>query len=163
MGLKDAIFNKGGIGKSFDRQETARRTNEVLRQQVELNHSYRYLVQNSADAALVEELEPLLYLSRGDVAKLGETILSAGHIADYGTDIEPEDVTLPGGEVEMIRAVQEQEESLLEKVTSELNEKKPPHQIRTKAILQNVATHSQERLNVLERASRETRRRPAST
>lgn len=149
--LKELIFNKGGIGKSLSRQETVERINPLIRAHIALNHQHDYVIRALGQADVVEQLEQFQKIARADVGKLAEVVFSAGGTAYSGVDMEPSDFNLGSDPAEMIYRLLEAERQLLALVQAEL---KLNHQIRTKAILNLVAQHSQERLRYLEGVAR---------
>jgi hypothetical protein len=145
--LKELIFNKGGIGKSLSRQETVERINPLIREHIALNHQYNYVIRTIGDPEVAERLEQFQKIARVDVGKLAEVVFSAGGTAYSGVDMEPDDFNLGNDPAEMIRRLLEAEQRFLQQVADELTLN---HQIRTKATLNLVRQHSQERLHYLE-------------
>lgn len=149
--LKVLIFNKGGIGKSLSRQETIERINPIIREHIALNHQYNDVVRTIGDAEVAERLEQLQKIARMDVGKLAEIVFSAGGTVYSGVDMEPDAFTLGTDPGEMIHRLLDVEQRFLQRVTSEL---KLNHQIRTKATLNLVQQHSEERLRFLQELAR---------
>lgn len=159
MSLLDTIFRKGRMGRTISRAETAERVNPLLEKHVWLNHYYRYASEHLENRALAERLAAEQRTARTDVAKLSETVLSAGHVPFSGTDIEPEALDLGSEDAEILGQVQEAEEELHDALAAELDEIE--HQMRTRAILDVVKTNSERRLKALRDATR-GQRRPAA-
>jgi hypothetical protein len=159
MGLKDLIFNKGGIGPSLSRRETIERLNPLIRQHMELNLYYNFVIDHITDPTVAASLSDLQKVARADVGKMMETVFSCGGVAFNGVELEPADYTLDGDDDAMLFALRDHEESFSETIEADLE---LDHQIRTKAILNLVLTNSQKRLNVLKTLTKR-RRRPQST
>lgn len=152
---RDLIFQKGGIGKTISREDTAARVNPILREHIELNHFHDYAISATDDPALAEELRALQRTARADVGKLAETVLSNNGIAYNGTDIEPGSLHLEGDD--LITALHDKEASfqnLLEGEMANAND----HHIRTKAILGVVLKNSQMRSSALRVAQKQRER-----
>ena len=149
--LKELIFNKGGIGKSLSRQETVERINPLIREHIALNHQHDYVIRTIGDAEIAERLEQFQKIARVDVGKLAEVVFSAGGTAYSGVDMEPDDFNLGTDPAEMIHRLLEAEQRFLQLVNDEL---KLNHQIRTKATLNLVRQHSEERLRYLQEVAR---------
>jgi hypothetical protein len=158
MGLKELIFNKGGIGPSMNRRETVERLNPLIRQHMELNHYYNFAINTVTDPSAAATLSDLQKVARADVGKLMETVFSCGGVAFNGVELEPEDFTLSDEDDAMLFALRDHEDAFSEAVEADLE---LDHQIRSKAILNLVLTNSQKRLNVLKTLT-QRRRRPQS-
>lgn len=159
MGLKDLIFNKGGIGPSLSRRETVERLNPLIRQHMELNLYYNFVIDHVTDPTAAASLSDLQKVARADVGKMMETVFSCGGVAFNGVELEPDTYTLPEDDDAMLFALRDHEESFSELIEADLDH---DHQIRTKAILNLVLTNSQMRLNTLKSLTKR-RRRPQST
>lgn len=159
MSLKDLIFQKGGIGVSMSRSETVERFNPLIKRHMELNHYYTSAIRQLDDAEITARLSELQRTARMDVGKMMETVFSAGGTAYNGVELEPEAFSVDRDEDTMLFQLQELEENLQDALDDDL---KLDHQIRSKAILEVVRTHSQERLNDLRGWTR-GRRRPMPT
>ncbi len=149
--LKELIFNKGGIGKSLSRQETVERLNPLIREHIALNHQHDYVIRTIGEAEIADRLEQFQKIARVDVGKLAEVVFSAGGTAYSGVDMGPDDFNLGTDPAEMIHRLLEAEQRFLQLVTEEL---KLNHQIRTKATLNLVRQHSEERLRYLQEVAR---------
>ncbi|MDQ7039780.1 MAG: hypothetical protein Q9M35_02465 [Rhodothermus sp.] len=149
--LKELIFNKGGIGKSLSRQETVERINPLIREHIALNHQHDYVIRTIDNAELADRLEQFQKIARVDVGKLAEVVFSAGGTAYSGVDMEPDDFNLGTDPAEMIHRLLQAEQHFLQLVAEEL---KLNHQIRTKATLNLVRQHSEERLRYLQKVAR---------
>ncbi len=149
--LKELIFNKGGIGKSLSRQETVERINPLIREHIALNHQHDYVIRTIGEAEIADRLEQFQKIARVDVGKLAEVVFSAGGTAYSGVDMEPDDFNLGTDPAEMIHRLLEAEQRFLQLVTEEL---KLNHQIRTKATLNLVRQHGEERLRYLQEVAR---------
>ena len=158
MGLREAIFNKGGIGPSRSRRQTVERLNPVTRKHAELNHCYQHTIRTCGDDMLAAELEKLQKTARADVGKLRESIFSAGGTAYNGIDLEPEQFDLGADRIAMLIDLHNREDTFRQEVERELALDDPPHQIRSRAILQNLSAHSRERLDYLKQQTRGHRR-----
>ena len=158
MGLKEIIFNKGGIGPSLTREQTVERLNPIIRRHAELNHYYQHVIRHSPDETIASELEGLQKTARQDAGKLRESVFSAGGTAYSGTDLEPDQFDLGDDFVAMLIDLHNREENFREEVEKELDLDNPPHQIRSRAILQNCEAHSRERLSYLKEQTRGHRR-----
>ncbi len=157
MGLTDAIFNRGGFGRTITRAETIERVNPLLEQHARLNHAYAYAIGHLSDPQLVEHLKLEQKTARTDVGKLRETVLSAGGVSYSGTDLEAKDFDLGREDDEILRRLHDEEERFQDKLVAEgdIN-----HQMRTRAIVAVVAKNSRRRLDLL-KALTKGRRRPA--
>jgi hypothetical protein len=153
------LLNKGGAGVSISRSETVERLNPIIRRHIELNHYYDHAIGDAAGRDVSARLEEYQKTARADVGKLAESVYSAGGVAFTGTDLDPDAYRLQGDPDEVLFGLQEQEASLLEALADEL---KVRHHIRTLAILGNVRTNAQARLNYLKEATR-GRKRAART
>lgn len=161
MAFKDLFLQKGWAGKTLSRQETIELVNPLLRRHHELNHCYNHLIGHLSDREAATQLEEQMVTARADVAKLSETVLSAGGISYNGTDLEPGTFDLGPDELEMLQQVRTREEDLQDALSEELD--RGNHQMRTRAILSVVQTNSQRRLDFLSQLTREAQRRtPAS-
>ncbi len=158
MSLKQLIFNKGGIGPSLSRQETIDRLNPITRKHAELNHYYQHIIRRTDDAAHAAGLERLQRTARADAGKLRESIFSAGGTGYNGVDLEPEQFDLGNDPIEALIKLHNRENSFREEVDDALALDDPPHRIQSRAILQNVSTHSSERLDYLKEQTRGHRR-----
>ena len=150
MSILDTVLNKGGAGVSLSRQETIEALDPLLRQHHRLNSLYRQaLVQLPVGSEMALKLDEALRVARMDVGKLAECVLSAGGIPYSGTDLDPTAAPLPGGNA-LFRHLADAERDLRDETDKQLAR---DHQIRTQAILGNVAAHSRERLALAERAA----------
>lgn len=139
-------MNKGWAGRTLSRQETAERLNPLIRRYYELNHQYDQTIRqiNSREAASV--LNGFQKTARVDIAKLSETVLSAGYPSYNGVDLDPKDFAQDGTDAELIDRLIAKEDEFGRLVADELDLE---HQIRTRAILQLIRQNSQSRLDTL--------------
>ena len=149
--MANVILNKGGAGISISRKETAERLNPISRELSRLNLYYLHAVRTLSHEDVAKDLERHLRRSHMDVGKLAETILSVGGTPYNATDLEPQNFVLEGSDAEMLDALYQKETEFQQLVQEE---DKIRHQIRTQAILLNVQTDSQERLNFVKSARR---------
>lgn len=159
MSLKDLIFQKGGIGQSLSRQDTIDRLNPLIKQHMELNHAHNAVIGALSDADLGAALAAEQRIGRMDVGKLMETVFSAGGVAYNGVELEPSSYHLGDTDDDMLFELLDRETALRDAVDAEFKLDGLEHQIRTKAILNNVLTHSQQRLDLLKTATKRRRRR----
>lgn len=145
MGVKDLLLNKGWAGRTISRAETIDRINPVLRELTVLMHTYE-----AAATALPADAASALAASqrviRGDLGHLAETVYSAGGVAYTGVDLEPSSFSIEGSRSDIARKLTEAEEHFRASLEGE---KKIEHQIRTRAVLENVARSSSDRLRVV--------------
>lgn len=145
--IKEVLLGRGWAGKTISRAETVERLNPILRQFMELNHRYQYVIRSHSDAAVSEALQRVQKTARADVGKLSETILSNGGTPENGTDLEPDDFDLGNDELEMLYQLQDLETEFAEAVAHERDDIE--HQMRTRAILEAVQSNSGERLELV--------------
>lgn len=156
--IKKLLFQKGGIGRSLSREETIERLNPLTKALIELNHYHNYVIAHVSEPSVAAELEQLQRRARADVGKFNETIFSAGGVAYNGTDLEPEDFTLSADDDEMLFQLLDHERAFKEQVAAEFDLEPLEHQFRTQAVLMNVRTNSQARLNYLKEITKKRRR-----
>lgn len=148
--MLNALLNKGGAGISISRQETAERLDPLLRQLIGLRRHYEELIRRTPDPEVAEKLEDLLKYARTDVAKLSETIHSAGGQAYTGVDLRDE--PLSAGETnDDTSHLRNLEKEFLDAIEGESRIK---HHIRTGAILKNVKDNGSRRLSYLDEINR---------
>lgn len=152
MGLKEAFLNKGWAGRTLSRNETIERFNPLIRMLHELNHAYNYTINHISDRDTASRLDAFQKTARTDVAKLNETVLSAGGVAYNGVDINAEDFNLGDEDGPMIHRLREGEEDFLQHLSAELDAE---HQIRSRAILSVVQSNSRDRLDYLRSIARQ--------
>lgn len=149
--MGNIILNKGGAGVSLSRPETIKRLEPITRALSRLNLYYQAASEKLSHEDVASAVRGLLRVGRMDVGKLSESVLSAGGAPYNATDLEPPNFVLEGSDSEMLNALQEKENEFQQLVREESSVR---HQIRTQAILMNVETNSQERLNYLSTALR---------
>ena len=149
MGIKDLLLNKGWAGRTLSRPETADRLNPVIRSLTTLMHGYD-AAQSTLDGEAADSLEAARKLLRGDLGKLSETVLSAGHPAYMGVDQEPS-TPATGDSGPVLEALVGREEEFRTVLDGE---KEVEHQIRTRAVLENAARNSSDRLALLRELTR---------
>ncbi len=160
MGLKELIFNKGGIGVSMSRQETVERLNPLIAHHMAVNHAYQYAVTHLEARDVADELARLQKIARVDVGKLMESVFSAGGTAYNGVDLEPEDFALGDGDDAQLYDLLDREQAFLRALDDESSQ---PHQIRTTAILNVVRANSRQRIEVLKQNTLQRRRPTPAT
>jgi hypothetical protein len=141
------LFKRGGIGQTISREETVARLNPIIKQHFELNQSYGYVIRTHPQEEVVQALKAMQKTARMDVAKLSETVLSAGGVHYNGTELEPDDFNLGDDPTDMLFQLRDLEEAFKDTVTSEI--KDVTHQLRTLAILEVVQSNSTDRLTAL--------------
>ena len=159
--LKHLVFQKGGIGRSMSRADTVKRLNPIMRRQLELNHYHDYVIQHLGEPKLAAELARLQKTARADAGKIAETIYSCGGVAYMGVDLEPEQFRLSDDPDQMLFELMDHEEAFRDRVQEEFDLDPLEHQLRSKAILENLVANSQGRLSVLRDATRKRRRTTA--
>lgn len=141
--MKSLLLKKGWAGKTISRAETIDRLNPLLRQHNEINYTYDAALGRLNDTAVVDRLNQLQRTARNDAGKLSESILSCGGVPESGTDMGPADFD-PGNTLKGIAAhLIDLEQAFLDAIDSE---RKIEHQMRTRAILENVKRNTTERL-----------------
>lgn len=154
------FLNKGGAGVSISRRETVERLNPIIRHHAALNLYYDAVAEAAAEAAaepeVAAQLAPARKTMRTDVGKLAESIYSAGGVAYTGTDLDPAAHRLDGDDDDRLFRLLELEQDFQQRVAAEFDVN---HQIRTRAILENVRRHSQERLSLLKELTKRRRRK----
>lgn len=149
--MSNFILNKGGAGVSISRAETVARLDPISRALSRLNLYYQAAADKLGHEDVSSAIGGLLRVARMDVGKLAESVLSAGGVPYNATDLEPQNFVLEGSDAEMLEALMEKESDFQSLVRDESGVR---HHIRTQAILMNVRTNGQERLNYLENALR---------
>lgn len=149
MGIKDLLLNKGWAGRTLSRPETADRLNPVIRELTTLMHGYD-AAQATLEGDAAASLEAARKLLRGDLGKLSETVLSAGQPAYSGVDQEPS-APATGDPATVLEALVDREEGFRAVLDGE---KKVEHQIRTRAVLENAARNSSDRIALLRELAR---------
>jgi hypothetical protein len=144
MGIKDLLLNKGWAGNTLSRAETVDHLNPLIRSLTTLMHGYD-AAQPTLEGDQAESLEQARKLIRGDLGKLAETVLSSGGVAYSGVDQEPS-VPATGDAATVFEALKQLEEAFRTELDAE---RTVEHQIRTRAVLENVARNSTDRLGLL--------------
>ena len=147
-GLKP-IFNRGGVGPSLSRAESADRLSPLVAQHQRLLKRYDAAVAGLDNATLVSELEPMLSRARVELSKLKETVLSMGGTPPNGTDLDP----LPpvtARDAQVVEALIDDEQAYRKALDAELGLN---HQIRTQAVLANNRLGIETRLGALQAAA----------
>lgn len=140
MGLKKVLLKQGWAGKTISRTETASRLHPHIRTMATLLHAYNHLLKSTADHNV--EFEAHLKTLRADIGKVNETIVSAGASTDRSPDLDRAHTLTTW--THLVDA----EQSLLNSLKQENNVE---HQMRTRAILQNVLEHAASRLDTARR------------
>ena len=147
-GLKP-IFNRGGVGPSLSREESAERLAPLVAQHQRLLKRYDAAVAGLDDAGLAAELTPVLSRARVELSKLKETVFSMGGTPPNGTDLDPfPPVTARDRRV--AEALIDDEQDYLRALDAELALN---HQIRTQAVLANNKMGVESRLAILKNAA----------
>ena len=120
--IKEALLGRGWAGKTISRAETVERLNPLLLQFLKLNHYYQSVIRSHPDTAVAEALKRVQKTARADVGKLSESILSAGGTPENGTDLEPDDFTLDGDEIELLSQLKDLEATFNDALTHERGE-----------------------------------------
>ncbi|MEM1128649.1 MAG: hypothetical protein AAGI71_18545 [Bacteroidota bacterium] len=160
--IKHLIFQKGGIGRSLSREDTVRQLNPVMKAHIILNHYHTFAMEHQPNAAIAGELTVLQKTARADTGKLAETIYSAGGVAYSGVELEPDAFTLSTHPDAMLFELLDHEEAFQTLLQAEFELDPFEHQLRTKAVLQNLVAHSEDRLRFLKEITR-PRRRPTTS
>lgn len=147
--MANIFLKRGGAGISIRRDETARRLNPLIEELIVLNHCYDYVILHTSSPATAERLEAFQKISRADVGKLSETILSNGGVPYNGIDREASDFDLGTDDAGMLQELISQERAFLDAIAAE---RKIRHHIRTQAILEKVYSNGKARLDFLEDA-----------
>jgi hypothetical protein len=155
--LKELLLGRGWAGKTITRAETVERLNPIVKQHIVLNHHYEAARRTLDQSAFTQALGAMQRTARMDVGKLSETIYSAGGSAYNGTDLEPDDFDLGDDGLEVLNTLIEMERDFKNTVQSDREEIE--HQIRTRAILELVASNSHDRLKGLEKMKSQLARR----
>ncbi|PEN12897.1 hypothetical protein CRI94_12905 [Longibacter salinarum] len=155
--LKELLLGRGWAGRTITRAETVERLNPIVKEHIVLNHNYEAAIRSLGRQDMVEALREMQRTSRMDVGKLSETIFSAGGAAYNGTDLEPDQYDLGNDGLEIVNSLIEQERDF--KTTVETEREDIEHQMRTRAILELVASNSHDRLKGLEKMKSQLTRR----
>jgi len=145
--IKEVLLNRGWAGETLSRSETVERLDPLIRQHIELNRYYRSVIQSHEAPAVTEALERVQKTARADVGKLSETIHSCGGTPCNGTDLKPEDFALEGGLAETLSQLKTLETEFHDALVHERREVE--HQMRTRGILEALASNSQDRFDLL--------------
>ncbi len=144
--MKSLFLKKGWAGKTISREETIERTNPLLRHHNEINFTYDAALARITDESVIERLNEFQRIARNDAGKLSETVLSCGGVPETGVDMGPEDFD-PGSNLKEITAyLIDREKAFLDALDAE---RKIEHQMRTRAILENVENNTSSRLEYL--------------
>ncbi len=153
--MKKLFLNKGWAGKTISRAETVQQFNPIVVKHIALNRHYDAAIRDLDDADLQTQFLADQRTARVDVGKLSETIFSCGGVAYTGVDIEPSLVSVGDSADSILFKLLDMEEDLLSAVKSE---ESVEHQMRSRAILGVVETHSAERYKILSNATRKLHR-----
>lgn len=141
------LLNKGGAGRYISREETVKRLLPLVEQHNRLLQAYHYTVERLQDGAAKEQVDALMPRLRTHLAKLDETIYSAGGTPPLGTHLRPGETGRGRTDAEMLYHVLDLERAFHDALTDEVDA--VHHQERTRAILGHLARGSAERLEVL--------------
>ena len=153
--IKDLLLQKGWAGKTISREETIERFNPLIRQHIILNRYYDAAIRDIDNEDVRATFANQLRTARADVGKLSETVFSCGGVAYLGNDIDPDTISAGSSRDEIYFTLFDMEQKLLDAITGE---ESVEHQMRSRAILGVVHSHSAERLNFLEDATRKLHR-----
>jgi len=146
--IKEALLGRGWAGQTISRSETVERLNPLIRQHIELNHYYRSVIRTLAEPSVTDALERVQKTARADVGKLSETIHSCGGTPHNGTDLESEDFELEGDAAGKLSRLRDLEANFRDALVHEREDVE--HQMRTRGILEALASNSKERLALLD-------------
>jgi len=152
--VKAALLKKGWAGRTLSRKETVDRLNPIIRDHMALNHTYNYVIQHCGNESQANLLSDIQKTARMDIGKLMETVFSCGGVAYNGVDMEPEDFAPDTSD--LLSALQEQETTFRDFLSAETAQE---HQMRTRAVLQRLQRHSEDRLELLRTLKRQKRMR----
>jgi hypothetical protein len=146
--MTNFLLNRGGAGKSMTRHETGERLSGLIQQLIQVVAGYDRL------AGLFEEsqrqrIEERQRHSRSEIAKISELILSTGAVPPRELS---GDAVLPSADsaVEALEALMEVERTFAGAVK---DERKLPHQLRTRALLEELSSNTEKRIDMLHRIS----------
>jgi hypothetical protein len=143
------VFNRGGVGPSLSRAESAARLAPLVAQHQRLLKRYDAALAGLGSGALTDDLAPMLSRARVELSKLKETVFSMGGTPPNGTDLDP----LPpvtARQRQVTEALIDDEQGYLRALDAELALN---HQIRTQAILANNKMGIETRLGALKAAA----------
>jgi len=143
MGIKGLILKKGWAGRTLGRQQTVHRIDPLIRIMNELMQLYGGAARDDAHAEHFEKIEASLRTLRMDIGKMCEIVYSSGGVAYNGTDLNPDDFDLGDG----LSAAITGKEAALEVALKD--EAGIEHQMRSRAILENVEENQKTRLKAL--------------
>ena len=141
------ILNKGGAGRYISREETAERLLPLVAQHNRLLQAYGYTLDRLDDTGAHERLDALMPYLRTHLAKLDETVYSAGGTPSNGTELEPGETGRGRSDAEMLYHLLDRERAYHDTLTDEIDA--VHHQERTRAILGHLARGSETRLEAL--------------
>ena len=153
--MKSLFLKKGWAGKTISRAETVDRFNPIIQKHIVLNRHYDAAIRDLDDSEIIEQFQSDQRTARADVGKLAETIFSCGGVAYSGTDIEPDSVSAGDSRESILFSLLDMEKDLLDAIREE---ESVEHQMRSRAILGVVETHSAERYKMLSNATRKLNR-----
>lgn len=155
MGLKELLLQKGWAGQTLSRDETIERLNPIIRQHMELNHAYNYVIAHCSEKDVTDALSAFQKVARVDVGKFMETVLSCGGRAYNGVDLDPDAVDLGQDDDEMLLQLRDLESAFRDTLSAE---KDVEHQMRTRAVLALIDANCQKRLDYLKVNTKRRRR-----
>ncbi|MDA0874152.1 MAG: hypothetical protein O3C45_03730 [Bacteroidetes bacterium] len=143
MGIKELFLQKGWAGRTIDRAATIDRINPMIRTMNELMQLYIAASETESRASMKQAIEDSLRTLRMDIGKMCEIVFSCGGVAYSGTDLETGQFRLGSGQSEAIAA---KEAALRSALGAEAGIE---HQMRTRAILQNVDINQKTRMEAV--------------
>ncbi|MFW5955357.1 MAG: hypothetical protein ACOCSK_01300 [Rhodothermales bacterium] len=147
--MKEVFLKKGWAGKTLSRVDSIARINPILEQHNALNYTYDAATARLQNADVRLSLEQHQKIARADAGKLSESILSMGGVPRSGVGMERTDFD-PGESSEEIRnTLLRLEEQFLKALADEHGAN---HQMRNRAILQNVEKNTRARADYLKSA-----------
>lgn len=153
--IKELFLQKGWAGKTISRSETIDRFNPIIKKHIWLNRHYDAAIRDLGDTESVETFASMQRTARADVGKLSETVFSCGGVAYLGNDLDPDSISAGNTSDKIFFTLLDLEQDLIDSLK---DEESVEHQMRSRAILGVVRTHSSERLKFLEDATRKLHR-----
>jgi hypothetical protein len=144
--LLQPVFNRGGIGRSMSREESAEVLNPLVRQHQQLLLAYDTAIRTLGDRDLADRLNVGMNRARTELAKLRESVYSLAGDPPNGVDLDP-DVHIGDTDAEIIHALDERERAYRDALEKTLGMR--DMQLRSIAILENNIKGSKARIDVL--------------
>jgi hypothetical protein len=148
--MTNILLNRGGAGKSKTRRESAEHLIDVMQQLIQVVAGYDHLSGRFEDAQR-QRIEERQRHSRAEIAKVAELILSSGAVPPREV---PDDAALPSAEAapEALEVLVEVERRYQEMLKDQL---KLSHQLRTRALLEDLSKQADGRIDMIHRLSTE--------